>query len=149
MEERDFLKEMFECYFKFRKMNSEIPIERLSDAIIGALSGLDYPKYVRDDLLNDLIGDCDIIKDTTQKAKIAREQIHNTTTAPITIIEKGNTISSDWTDIDGICKEFKLSKNNIKSREWRDNNKFPSHQTSIGSKVTFNRKEVEKWLKNR
>ena len=149
MEERDYLKEMFECYFRFRKMNSEIPLERLSDAITGALSGLDYPKYVREDLLNDLIGDCDIIKETTQKVKIAREQILNTTTAPVTIIEEAKSSSSDWMDIDGVCKEFKLSKNNIKSREWRKNNKFPYHQTSIGSKVTFNRKEVEEWTKSR
>lgn len=149
MEERDFLKEMFECYFRFRKMNSEITIERLSDAIMGALSGLDYPKYVREDLLNDLTGDCDIIKETAQKVKIAREQIQNTTTAPVTIIEDANSSSSDWMDIDGICKEFKLSRNNIKSREWRENNNFPSHQTSIGSKVTFNRKEVEEWIKSR
>ena len=149
MEERDFLKEMFECYFRFRKMNSEIPIERLSDAIMGALSGLDYPKYVREDLLNDLIGDCDIIRDTTQKAKIAREQIQNIATAPVTIMESASPSSSDWMDIDGVCKEFKLSKNNIKSREWRENNNFPSHQTSIGSKVTFNRKEVEEWMKSR
>jgi hypothetical protein len=149
MEERDFLKEMFECYFRFRKMNSEITIERLSDAIIGALSGLDYPKYVREDLLNDLTGDCDIIKETTQKVKIAREQILNTITAPVTIIEEAKSSSSDWMDIDGVCREFKLSRNNIKSREWRENNNFPSYQTSIGSKVTFNRKEVEEWIKSR
>lgn len=149
MEERDLLKEMFECYFRFRKMNSEITIERLSDAIMGALSGLDYPKYVREDLLNDLTEDCDIIKETTQKVKIAREQIQNTTTAPVTITEDANSSSSDWMDIDGVCKEFKLSRNNIKSREWRENNNFPSHQTSIGSKVTFNRKEVEEWIKSR
>ena len=149
MEERDFLKEMFECYFRFRKMNSEITIERLSDAIIGALSGLDYPKYVREDLLNDLTGDCDTIKETTQKVKIAREQILNTITAPVTIIEEAKSSSSDWMDIDGVCREFKLSRNNIKSREWRENNNFPSYQTSIGSKVTFNRKEVEEWIKSR
>ena len=147
MEERDFLKEMFECYFRFRKMNSEIPLERLSDAIIGALSGLDYPKYVREDLLNDLIEDCDKIKETTQKVKIMREQIQNTITEPVTIIEDANPSSSDWMDIDRVCIEFNLSKNNIKNRKWRENNKFPAHQTSKGSKVTFNRKEVEEWLK--
>ena len=66
MEEKDYLKEMFECYFRFRKMNSELPIERLSDAIIGALSGADYPKVVRNDLLSNLITDCDMIKETTK-----------------------------------------------------------------------------------
>ena len=54
MEEKDYLKEMFECYFRYRKMNmnSELPIDRLSDAIIGALSGTDYPKVAREELLS-------------------------------------------------------------------------------------------------
>jgi hypothetical protein len=56
---------------------------------------------------------------------------------------------SDWLEIDEVCKEFRLPKNNIKSKEWRDNNSFPYHQTSKGSKVTFNRKEIEKWVKTR
>ena len=147
MEERDLLKEMFECYFRFRKMNSELPIERLSDAIIGALSGVDYPKVIRDDLLSNLITDCDIIKETTQRVKSLREQIKNpnTVTAPITLIQDTKPILSDWMEIDEICSEFKLPKNNIKSKEWRDKNKFP-YRNPTGGKVTFNRKEVEKWI---
>lgn len=149
MEERDLLKEMFECYFRFRKMNSELPIERLSDAIIGALSGVDYPKVIRDDLLSNLITDCDIIKETTQRVKSLREQIKNpnTVTAPITLIQDTKPILSDWMEIDEICSEFKLPKNNIKSKEWRDKNNFP-YRNPTGGKVTFNRKEVEKWINN-
>ena len=149
MEERDLLKEMFECYFRFRKTNSELPIERLSDAIIGALSGVDYPKVVRDDLLSYLITDCDIIKGTTQRVKSLREQIKspNTVTAPITLIQDAKPTLSDWMQIDEICSEFKLPKNNIKSKEWRDKNNFP-YRNPTGGKVTFNRKEVEKWINN-
>ena len=55
MEERDLLKEMFECYFRYRKMNSELPEERLIDATSGAQSGADYPKVVRSDLLSSII----------------------------------------------------------------------------------------------
>ena len=147
MEERDLLKEMFECYFRFRKTNSELPIERLSDAIIGALSGVDYPKVIRDDLLSNLITDCDIIKETTQRAKSYREQIKNPNTvkAPITLIQDTKPTLSDWMKIDEICSEFKLSKNNIKSKEWRDKNNFP-YRNPTGGKVTFNRKEVETWI---
>lgn len=149
MEEKDYLKEMFESYFRFRKMNSELPIERLSDAIIGALSGVDYPKVVRDDLLINLIADCDIIKGTTQRVKSLREQIKNpnTVTAPITLIQDTKPTLSDWMEIDEICSEFKLPKNNIKSKEWRDKNNFP-YRNPTGGKVTFNRKEVEKWINN-
>lgn len=146
MEERDYLKEMFECYFRFRKMNSELPIERLSDAIIGALSGVDYPKIVRDDLLNNLISDCDTIKETTIRVKTLRGQIQNTITAPVTIIHDTNPSKSDWMDIDDVCKEFKLPRNNIKNKKWRKDNNFPCHQISEGAKVLFNRKEIEKWV---
>ena len=147
MEDKDYLKEMFECYFRFRKMNSELPIERLSDAIIGELSGVDYPKVIRDDLLSNLITDCDIIKGTTKRVKSLREQIKspNTVTAPITLIQDAKPTLSDWMQIDEICSEFKLPKNNIKSKEWRDKNNFPYHNPT-GGKVTFNRKEVETWI---
>ena len=149
MDERDYLKEMFECYFHYRKMNmnSELPIDRLSDAIIGALSGTDYPKVAREELLSSLISDCDIIKATTEKVIIAREQIQGVkivTEAPI-ILEDTHLPSSDWMTLDEICQSFKLSKNNVKSKKWRDDNKFPYHQTSKGAKTTFNKKEVEKW----
>ena len=147
MEDKDYLKEMFECYFRFRKMNSVLPIERLFDAIIGALSGADYPKVVRDDLLSNLISDCEIIKETTQKVKSSREQIlnRNIATAPTTIIQDTKPSISDWMNLNEICQEFNLAKNNIKSKEWRDKNKFP-YRNPTGGKVTFNRKEVEKWI---
>ncbi len=149
MEERDLLKEMFECYFRFRKMNSELPIEILSDAIIGALSGADYPKVVRNDLLNNLITDCDTIKEITEKVKSLREQVLNESTAkaPVTILQDTKPLS-DWMQIDEVCTEFKLAKNNIKSKKWRDENNFPYHNPT-GGKLTFNRKEVEKWINDR
>ena len=147
MEERDLLKEMFECYFRFRKMNSELPKERLFDAICGALSGADYPKVVRDDLLSNLITDCDIIKGTTERVKSLRVQIQNPiiVTAPTTRIQDTKPTLSDWMEIDEVCSEFKLSKGNIKSKKWRDDNNFP-YRNPTGGKLTFNRKEVEKWI---
>lgn len=148
MEERDLLKEMFECYFRFRKMNSELPHDRLLDAIFGALSGADYPKVVREDLLENLIADCDTIKETTKKVKTLREQALNVATAPVTIIQDNKIPSSDWLEIDEVCNEFKLPKNNIKSKKWRDDNNFP-YRNPTGGKLSFNRKEVEEWLKSR
>ena len=145
MEDRDYLKEMFECYFQYRKKNSKLPIDRLSDAILGALSGLDYPKVVREDLLNDLITDCETIKETTKRVKSLREQIQGIVTAPLTIIQDTKPSLSDWMNIDEVCIEFKLAKNNIKSKKWRDDYKFPYHNPT-GGKLTFNRKEVEEWI---
>ena len=148
MEEKDYLKEMFECYFRFRKLNTVLPIERLSDAIIGALSGADYPKVVRDNLLRSLISDCDTIKETTRKVKVLREQLknENTVTAPITIISDEDSTKSNWMNLDEVCKVFNLARNSVKSKKWRDENKFPYHQLSKGAKTTFNRKEVENWI---
>ena len=130
-------------------MNSELPIERLSDAIIGALSGADYPKVVRNELLNNLITDCDTIKEVTEKVKSLREQVLNESTAiaPVTILQDTKP-SSDWMQIDEVCTEFKLAKNNIKSKKWRNDNNFPYHNPT-GGKLTFNRKEVEKWINDR
>ena len=147
IEDIDYLKEMFECYFRFRKTNSELPIERLSDAIIGALSGADYPKVVRANLLSNLISDCDIIKRTTEIVQTLREQIQSAQTiiAPTTII-KDTRPSSDWLEINELCQMFKLPKNNIKSKKWRDDNHFPYHQACKGAKTTFNKKEVEEWV---
>ena len=148
MEERDYLKEMFECYFRYRKMNSELPMDRLFDAISGALSGVDYPKIVRSELLKNLIYDIDIVKKATERALSVREQLTDSKTiiAEVTIAEKAKLSSSDWMEIDEVCQVFKLSKNNIKDKTWRDNHNFPYHQASKGAKTTFNRKEVADWI---
>ena len=151
VEERDLLEEMFECYFRYRKMNSELPEERLIDAISGALSGADYPKVVRSDLLKNLISDCDWIKEAVRKALSIREQLSSSKTivAPEVFVEAHHTTDTDWLNLEEVCDYFKLSKANIKDKQWRDKKDFPFHQSSTGGKVTFHRKEVEKWISER
>lgn len=56
--------------------------------------------------------------------------------------------NSNWLNVDEVCKKYRLSKNKIKSREWRKANKFPTHQDSVYCKVSFNGEEVEEWLGN-
>ena len=68
----------------------------------------------------------------------------DTVLSPVTIVP--DQPQSDWLDLDEVCSIFKLSKNNIKNKTWRDSNGFPTHQQYKGAKVTFNRKEVEIWL---
>ena len=54
---------------------------------------------------------------------------------------------SDWMGVDEVCERYRLAKNNVKSRQWRMNNGFPTHQDGGAySKVTFHSKEVEEWL---
>ena len=144
IEERDYLEEMFECYFRYRKHHSALPAEKLQEAIFGALSGADYPKVVSEDLLGNLISDIDIIKANAEKVLLAKKYMKDTVLAPVTIIP--DQPQSDWLDLDEVCSIFKLSKNNIKNKTWRDSNGFPTHQRYKGAKVTFNRKEVEIWL---
>ncbi len=54
--------------------------------------------------------------------------------------------NSDWLTVDEVCKKYRLPKNNIKSRKWRKNNGFPTHQDSVYCKVLFNANDVEGWL---
>ena len=55
---------------------------------------------------------------------------------------------TDWLTLDEVCKEFRLSKNNIKSRQWRDKNNFPYHQDGGAySSIQYNRTEITEWMK--
>ena len=57
---------------------------------------------------------------------------------------------SDWLTIDEVVERFKLSKNNLKDRQWRIKNKFPTHQPNgTYSRVMFNAKDVQEWLNKR
>ena len=52
-----------------------------------------------------------------------------------------------WYTVDEVCAKYKLSKNNVKDRKWREDNGFPTHQSGGAySKVSFNAAEVEEWL---
>ena len=52
-----------------------------------------------------------------------------------------------WYTVDEVCEKYKLPKNNVKDRKWREKVGFPTHQSGGAySCVRFNAKEVEEWL---
>ena len=53
---------------------------------------------------------------------------------------------SGWYNVDEVCAKYNLPKNNIKSRQWRIDNGFPTHQKGAYTRVVFNATEVEEWL---
>ena len=58
-----------------------------------------------------------------------------------------------WLSVDDVALIFRLPKNNIKSRQWRIDNKFPydgfDQKKGSYNKVVFNRKDVEQWLRKK
>lgn len=56
---------------------------------------------------------------------------------------------SDWYDVDGICLKYHLPKNNVKNRQWRLENDFPTYQDSPYSTMSFRGSEVEQWMAER
>lgn len=58
-----------------------------------------------------------------------------------------------WLSVDDVALTFRLPKNNIKSRQWRIDNKFPydgfDQHKGAYAKVVFNRKHVEQWLEKK
>lgn len=61
----------------------------------------------------------------------------------------GRDSGSDWLTLDEVCKRFKLAKNNIKDRQWRIKNSFPMGNSGPCRKLTFNAKDIEKWLEEK
>lgn len=64
--------------------------------------------------------------------------------------ESSTQNESDWLTIDEAAARFKLSKNNLKDRQWRIRNNFPTRQPNgIYGRVMFNAKDVQEWLNKR
>ena len=53
----------------------------------------------------------------------------------------------EWLTLDEVCEEFRLPKNNIKSRQWRIKNGFPTGNAEPYGKLAFSRSEVMAWRK--
>ena len=54
---------------------------------------------------------------------------------------------SDWMTLDEVCDEFKLSKNSVKSRAWREENGFPYRQDAgVYGSVAYHRQKVQEWI---
>ncbi len=61
--------------------------------------------------------------------------------------KESGTSQSDWLTLDEVCQRFNLSKNNIKSREWRIKHGFPVGNNEPYSKLVFSAKDVENWMR--
>lgn len=59
---------------------------------------------------------------------------------------ENKVVDTGWYNIDEVCRKYLLPKNNIKSRKWRIENGFPTHQDGAYTSVRFNASEVEEWL---
>lgn len=144
-EERpDYLRNMFENYFKYAKYNHyEIPFDILIDAIGGGLSGANFPEVNRIELLQSLINNCHLIQEAARRTLELRQ------TAIVREAEKPTEEKrqKEYLNIDEVCEQFGLSKSNIKDKSWRDKNAFPYLQTASKGKVTFKTCDVENWIK--
>lgn len=147
-EERpDYLRAMFENYFRFAKLNHcKIPFELFADGISAGLSGANYPEVNRDELLQSLIDNCQQIKEAAKRTLELRQpgiisvkKAEEPETAK-EVRQKG------FLNLDEVCEQFGLPKSNIKSKVWRDKYDFPYIQTGDKSKVTYKTCDVEKWV---
>ena len=58
-------------------------------------------------------------------------------------------VESSYLDGHQVHEMFGIAYNNIKSKQWRDENNFPYRQpTGEGGRVVYIREEVEEWIKN-
>lgn len=144
-EHPDYLKGMFENYFRFAKYNHfQLSFELLVDAIGGGLSGANFPEVNRTELLQSLIDNCRVIEGAARRALELRQPLTDREAekpAPIKEVrQKG------FLNIDEVCEEFGLPKSNIKDKAWRDEHAFPYLQTASKGRVTFKTCEVENWV---
>ena len=144
-ERPDFLKKMFENFFKYSKYNHyKIPFELLIDAIGGGLSGANFPEVNRTDLLQSLIDSCKLIEEAAKRTLELRQ--------PLSMREAEAPASAKdisrkaFLNIDEVCEQYNLPKSNIKDRAWRKSNNFPFLQTGDRTRVIFKREDVENWI---
>ena len=143
-EHPDYLKGMFENYFKYAKYNHfQFPFELLVDAIGGGLSGANFPEVNRAELLQSLIDNCQLIREAARRTLELRQPVTEREAeepAPIQIRQKA------FLNIDEVCEQFGLPKSNIKDKVWRDEHAFPYLQTASRGRVTFKTCDIENWI---
>lgn len=144
-EHPDYLREMFENFFKYAKYNHfQFSFDHLVDAICGGLSGANFPEVNRTKLLQSLIGNCQLIQEAAQRTLELRQ--------PKTAMEADKPVpikeirQKRFLNLDEVCEQFGLPKSNIKYKAWRDEHAFPYLQTASKGKVTFKTEDVENWI---
>ena len=141
----DNLKDMFENYFKYAKYNHfKIPFELLVDAISGGLSGANFPKVNRNELLQSLINNCHLIQEAAKRVLELRQPV--TEREAEEAIPAKETRKKYFLNIDEVCELYNLPKSNIKNKEWRESHGLDCIQTCDRGRVTFKTEDVEKWI---
>ena len=144
-EHPDYLKGMFENYFKFAKYNHfKFSFELLVDAIGGGLSGANFPDVNRAELLQSLIKNCKLIQEAAKRNLELRQPVTEREAeepAPAKDIYQ-----KTYLNLDEVCERFSLPKSRVKDKKWRDDNNFPGRQTAERGTVTYRADEVEKWI---
>ena len=67
--------------------------------------------------------------------------------AEVASLKKEKENKSDWYDVNGICREYHLPIHNVKDRQWRLRNNFPTYQDSVCCRVAFKGSEIEQWMR--
>ncbi len=145
-EERpDYLRDMFENYFRYAKYNhSQFTIELLVDAIGGGLSGANFPEVNRAELLQSLIDNCQLIREAARCTLELRQPVtEREAEEPAQTKDINQKI---YLKLDEVCERFSLPKSNIKNRKWREEHHFPGRQTAERGTVTYRADEIEKWI---
>lgn len=144
-EHPDYLKGMFENYFKYAKYNHfKFSFELLVDAIGGGLSGANFPEVNRTELLQSLINNCNLIREAAERTLELRQPVtEREAEEPAPTKDINQKI---YLKLDELCERYSLPKSNIKDKKWREEHRFPCHQTAVGGTVTYRADEVEKWL---
>ena len=145
-EERpDYLKDMFENYFRYAKYNHfQFSFDQLVDAICGGLSGANFPEVNRTKLLQSLIDNCQLIQEAARRTLELRQ--------PMTEREGEEAVPQKekrkkyFLNINEVCDLYGLSKSNIKDKAWRESHGLDCIQTCARGKVTFRTEDVEKWI---
>lgn len=144
MEEQDYLRLMFENYFKIAKkvLNDEEVVDgrRIRNAIYGALSGVDYHGKLLDDVLDMLIKDLPIIVKEAERVRADSSQEENNEGMELMCQED----KSGWLDLKKLREKYPIVPKSVKDSKWREKESFPC--THVGGRVHFNAQDVEKWL---
>lgn len=107
--------------------NPEVYVENACNNLVRAFEYFKNPPIVK-------------IEGTIQETKNSERKTQNNTTQ--------KSINTDWLTLEEVCQVFHLPKNSVKDRKWRTKKQFPFHQDEPYGSITYNRKEIEEWMKN-
>lgn len=147
IDEEDYMRQLFENAFKLIKFHDDkITPEFIRDGLNGALSGL-YYGFDRKAYLTKLIAKLEEIIQVASIELIYRESLNGTYRNGDEYIKEVQKEAKEYLSLDEVVEKYKLPKNSIKSKAWRDRNGFPYRQHGDNGSVCYSVTEVEEWLR--